>query len=72
MAITLRYSPAKPCKLSEAEPPIRAVNGDMNISEAAETTSPVTKDITTAVEEQTSASKDFPAPRLLDIALPLP
>ena len=51
MAITLRYSPVNPCKLSEAEPPIRAVKGDMNISEAAETASPVAKDITTAVDE---------------------
>ena len=41
MAITLRYSPAKLCRLSEAEPPIKVVKGDMNISEAAETTSPV-------------------------------
>ena len=72
IAITFKYSFVNICKFSDAEPPIKEVNGFKNIIENTDKISPLTIAITTDVEENVSASPSLPSPRLLDIALPLP
>ena len=72
IAITFKYSSVNTCKFSDAEPPIKEVNGFKNIIENTDKINPLITAITTAVEEKASASSSLLSPRLLDIALPLP